>query len=160
VIVLVSSAGFLALGRYGSLDMTLTCWLTSGLLAAERWTAAPERRRWLYVVAVAAALGLLTKGLVALVFVGRISPLFPALARRPIPLRPTAYLGPLLAFLAVAAPWYVAAGVLDPEYLRTFFLVHHLERFTGEVTTFHRAPWWYYVPALALMFFPWSFLLP
>jgi 4-amino-4-deoxy-L-arabinose transferase-like glycosyltransferase len=63
-------------------------------------------------------------------------------------------------FVAVAGPWYVAAGVIDPAYLREFFLVHHLERFTSEGTTFHAGAWWYYGPALLLMMFPWSFLLP
>jgi 4-amino-4-deoxy-L-arabinose transferase-like glycosyltransferase len=160
VLVTLSSAGFLALGRYGSLDMLLTCWLTLGLTAAERWIASPDRRGWLYVVAVTAALGMLTKGLVAPLFLAGIPLAYAAVARRPIPLHPKAYAGPLLAFLAVAGPWYVTAGVLDPDYLRDFLLIHHMQRFTGDVNTFHPGPWWYYGPALALMLFPWSFLVP
>src|SRR5262249_16469293 len=61
---------------------------------------------------------------------------------------------------AVAGPWYVAVGVVDPDYLRDFFLIHHLKRFTSQGTTFHAGPWWYYAPALALIFFPWTALLP
>jgi 4-amino-4-deoxy-L-arabinose transferase-like glycosyltransferase len=161
LLVLVSSIGFLGLGRYGSLDMLLTCWLTLGLTAAERWTAAPDRRGWLYVVAVAAALGMLTKGLVAPLFLAAIPLAAALIERRRIPLAPGGYLGPLAVFVAVAAPWYAVAGVLDPSYLRDFFLVHHLERFANEESnTFHPNPWWYYGPALALMLFPWSFLLP
>jgi 4-amino-4-deoxy-L-arabinose transferase-like glycosyltransferase len=63
-------------------------------------------------------------------------------------------------FVLVAAPWYVAAEVLDPGYLRDFFLQHHLARFASDGTSFHPGPWWYYAPALLVLFFPWSFLLP
>ncbi|MGH7893741.1 MAG: glycosyltransferase family 39 protein [Candidatus Binatia bacterium] len=160
VAVLISSIGFLGLGRYGSLDMLLTCWLTLGLTAAERWTAAPERRRLLYLAATAGGLGMLTKGLVAPLFIGAIPLVHAIVARRRIPRTPRAYVGPALAFLAVAAPWYVAVGLLDPTYLRDFFLVHHLARFSEDRTTFHAGPWWYYGPALLLLFFPWGMLLP
>jgi len=160
VAVLLTSAGFLAIGRYGSLDMLLTCWLTLGVAAAERWTAAPERRSLLYVAAVAAGLGMLTKGMIAPLFVGAIPLVFALLTRRPIPRSPLAYAGPLLAFVAVAAPWYATAQVLDPDYLREFFLVHHLARFSEDTTTFHAGPWWYYGPGVLLVLFPWSLVLP
>jgi 4-amino-4-deoxy-L-arabinose transferase-like glycosyltransferase len=63
-------------------------------------------------------------------------------------------------FAIVAAPWFVAAEMLDPGYLPDFFLRHHLARFASDSSSFHPGPWWYYAPALALLFFPWSFLLP
>jgi 4-amino-4-deoxy-L-arabinose transferase-like glycosyltransferase len=63
-------------------------------------------------------------------------------------------------FTLVTAPWYVAAGLLAPEYLRDFFLVHHLDRFARSSPAFHSGPWWYYAPAIAALLFPWSVLLP
>jgi 4-amino-4-deoxy-L-arabinose transferase-like glycosyltransferase len=159
VLVLVTSAGFLCLGRYGSLDMLLAAWLTVGLLAAERYTADPSRLRMLLVAAAAAGCGMLTKGLVAPIFIATVPAVHAYLTGRRLP--PRRALGAALAvFVVVAGPWYVAAGVVDPAYLREFFLVHHLTRFTSTGTTFHAGPWWYYAPALALIFFPWSPLLP
>ena len=159
VLVLTTSAGFMCLGRYGSLDMLLTCWLTLGLFAAERATALPERHVFAAAAGVAAGLGMLTKGLVAPLFIAGIPFLHVWIAGRRIPPMHALLLA-ASAFIVVAAPWYAAVGIVDPAYLREFFLVHHLERFTSDGTTFHAGPWWYYAPGLALMFFPWSLLVP
>jgi 4-amino-4-deoxy-L-arabinose transferase-like glycosyltransferase len=102
---------------------------------------------------------MLTKGLVAPLFVAGIPLMHALLAGRPLP-RFRAWALALGVFLLVAGPWYVAAGVLDPAYLRELFLQHHLARFADSGTAFHPGPWWYYGPALALLLFPWSAILP
>lgn len=159
VLVLVTSAGFVCLGRYGSLDMLLTCWMTIGLLAAERATAEPDRHAPLLVAAAAAAAGMLTKGLVAPAFIGVVPLVHAWLTGRRLPSVGALGLA-LLVFLAIAGPWFLAVGVVDPDYLREFFFVQHLKRLVSHDSTFHAGPWWYYVPALALIFLPWSALLP
>ncbi len=159
VLVLLTCVGFLALGRYGNLDMLFTCWLTLGIVAAERYTARPERTGLLVLAAVAAGLGMLTKGLAAPLFVVGIPLLHAWLVGRPLP-RPRAWAYAAAVFLVVVSPWLVATWVVDPAYIRDFVLVHHIKRFTAEGTTFHAGPWWYYGPALVLMAFPWSLLLP
>lgn len=158
-IVLLTSGGFLGLARYGDLNMLLTCWITLGVVTAERWTAAPHRRGLLVVAASAAGLGMLTKGLVAPLFVAGIPLAHAWMAGRALP-RPRALALAAVVFLLVAGPWYVAVAAVDPGYLREFFLVHHLARFASHGARFHDAPWWYYGPALAAVFFPWSVLLP
>ena len=61
--------------------------------------------------------------------------------------------------LAVALPWYVWVGVrTHGEWPRGFFLVHHLQR-TLEPMEGHAGPFFYYIPAVVLSFFPWSLLL-
>ena len=159
VAVLATSGGFVGLGRYGSLDMLLACAMTIGLLAAERFTA-EGRRRHAAIAAAAAGAGMLAKGLVAPLFVGLVPLVHALIARRRLPRAPGPWLVAIAVFLAVAGPWYLAVWRIDPDYLREFFLVHHLERFTRDETTFHAGPWWYYAPALALLFLPWSLLLP
>jgi 4-amino-4-deoxy-L-arabinose transferase-like glycosyltransferase len=159
VLVLVSSAGFLGLGRFGNLDMLFTCWITLGLLAAERATAHPDRTGPLVAAAAAAGLGMLTKGLAAPLFVAAVPLVHARLVGRPLP-SPRAWAIAAVAFALVTAPWYVAAGLLAPAYLRDFFLVHHLGRFAEASPAFHTGPWWYYLPALAALLFPWSLLSP
>lgn len=139
--------------------MLVTCWVTIGVLAAERFTADPARRGLLVVAGAAAGFGMLTKGLEAPVFIAGIPLLHAWLVGRPIPgLR--AWTIAAAVVLLVAGPWYVAAAIVDPAYMRDFIVVHHLARATSGGTTFHAGPWWYYGPALALMLFPWSLLLP
>lgn len=159
VLVLASSAGFIALGRYGNLDMLLTCWITLGVIAAERAMARPAHSILAVAAGAAAGLGMLTKGLVAPLLITGVGFVQAWLVdRRTPPLRTLALAA--LAFTVVATPWYVAAGAVDPAYLREFFVVHHLRRFTVARAAFHSSPWWYYAPALVVMFFPWSLLLP
>ena len=63
--------------------------------------------------------------------------------------------------LLVAAPWYVAVGVLtDGVFLREFFGVHHFQRLTTSMEH-HSGPVFYYVLAVLIGIFPWSsFAIP
>jgi 4-amino-4-deoxy-L-arabinose transferase-like glycosyltransferase len=159
-VVLVTAGEFAALGRYANLDMLLTLWITLGLFAVHRWTVRAERGASLVPAAVFAALGTLTKGLVAPVLVAGIGLGYLAVTRR-LPLLRRARLGrAALAFLAVAGPWYLAAGLTDGDYLHELFVRHHFQRYFQEARYLHPGPIYYYLPMLLLCFLPWSVLLP
>jgi 4-amino-4-deoxy-L-arabinose transferase-like glycosyltransferase len=58
-------------------------------------------------------------------------------------------------YLLLVLPWYVAAEVRNPGYLRYFFLEEHVARFL--TTRFEReAPWYFYAGVLAAGVFPWT----
>jgi len=159
-VVLVTACEFAALGRYANLDMVLTLWVTLGILAVHRWTQRAEAGRSLRLAALCAALGMLTKGLVAPVLIGLVALLYLAVTRQ---LRLLAHAGLASSagvFMAVAGPWYLAAGLVQPDYLREFFLLHHYRRFVESAPYLHPGPIYYYVPMLLMGFFPWSVLLP
>src|SRR2546428_5211120 len=79
-----TSAGWFGLARYGSLDMTLTACLTVGVLAGLAWLERPAPRRGPLAPYVAAGLGLVVKGPLALLLVA--GPLaLAALVQRPPP---------------------------------------------------------------------------
>jgi 4-amino-4-deoxy-L-arabinose transferase-like glycosyltransferase len=61
----------------------------------------------------------------------------------------------VLVLLGVAAPWFIAVSLANPEFPRFFFIHEHFERF---LTTAHgRAePVWYFVPVLAVGPLPWT----
>lgn len=63
--------------------------------------------------------------------------------------------------LAVALPWYIWVGVrTDGEFLRGFFLEHHLGRAMQSMEG-HGGSIWFYPAAILAGFFPWSvFALP
>jgi len=117
--------------------------------------------RW-YAGYASAALAVLTKGLVSLVFVG-----FPAAGylllsgewRRWREFRLSSGLGLLLL---LAAPWHILAGMRNPGFFWFYFINEHVLRFLGR-----RYPRDYNkIPALAywglhlLWLFPWSLYLP
>lgn len=152
--------GFAICGRFLVLDSLLAWWVTAALFAA--YSAVESQRvrlRWWTISAVCCALGVLTKGPVALVLVAPVVAAHLWLSRHRT--RPT--LAQWLAYGAIvfllAAPWYIAVTVRDPVFAWHFLVDHHLARFFG--SEYHAQPFWYYVPIIAAACLPWSlFLIP
>src|SRR2546430_12859422 len=60
----------------------------------------------------------------------------------------------LVAFAAIALPWFVAVSVAHPDFPGYVFLRETLARVTTR--SFHRtAPFWYYLPIVPVAAFPW-----
>ena len=150
--ILATSAGWIAFSRIGVTDLPMAAAFSAAMLLSLRWVDQGDRR---LLPAAAALLGLavLAKGLVPLVLA---VPLFWAARKHwRDALRP----GPLLAFFAVAAPWYIAVSVRHGSgFVDEFFLRHHFERFAGDALK-HVQPFWFYVPVFVALLFPWSPLI-
>jgi 4-amino-4-deoxy-L-arabinose transferase-like glycosyltransferase len=162
-IVVGSSALLVGLAHFVTLDMGLTCFMTLALgsfLIAQRDAAtAAETRFWMLAAAAGVALGVLSKGLPALVLPGAVLVLY-SLWQRDAALWSRLHLGKcLLLFLAIAAPWFIAVSLANPGFPRFFFWYEHFERF---LTRAHNryAPWWYFTPVLAAGMSPWTLLAP
>ena len=160
---LVSSPYFLALAGIVTLDMGLTLWTTATLCAwllAERAReGSGERLRWMLFAWAAMALAVLSKGLVGIVFPAA-TLLFTCLARRDFsPLRRLELGYGLIVFVMIAAPWFIAVSMANPEFPEFFFIHEHFQRF---LTTTHRRtePWWYFLPIAIAGFLPWMCALP
>ena len=120
------------------------------------------RRAAALLIPVGMALGVLAKGplgcLLPLVVI-----LLDLLRRRRLQL-PFAHPGRVLAlaalFLALAAPWYVLIlRAHGDAFLQHFFGFSNLQRLTSVVDR-HDGPWWFYLPVVVLLLFPWSLYLP
>jgi 4-amino-4-deoxy-L-arabinose transferase-like glycosyltransferase len=119
--------------------------------AGERWTA----RAWSALGWVAIALGVLTKGPVALAV--------PLLVAIPYALWRRAGrvlwspAGPLL-FLALVLPWVWAMARAVPEFLEYALVSETWRRMTTD--QFERTgPFWYFLPSLLIGALPWSFVV-
>ena len=159
---LATSPLYFALGRIATLDMTVTFFLTATLacfwFAHRRPRGAGERLLW-YGMFVAAALAVLTKGLIGVVIPGAVVALYLLFTRRWRVLGAVPWLGGILLFLAVAAPWHLWMAARHPRFLWFYFVHEHLLRYATDAT--HRwQPVWFFVPVLLLGFLPWSGLLP
>ncbi|MCU0670802.1 MAG: glycosyltransferase family 39 protein, partial [Myxococcota bacterium] len=158
-VMLGTSLLFVALGRFGGIDMVFTALLTAAVarLSVAANEAAASRRSAL-VVYVLVALATLVKGPVALALVA------PALVAAWITTREesAAWLVPwrgAATILAIAAPWYAAAAHADPLYIRTFLETHNLARFAGSEALAHQRSTLYYAIALPLACLPWTPLI-
>ena len=159
---LVSSPYFLGLGGIVTLDMGLTLWTTATFCA---WLAAESARdergrvRWMLLAWAAMALAVLSKGLVGIVIPAGALFVACVLRRDFSPLRRLEIGFGLTLFIAIAAPWFVAVSIANPEFPEFFFIHEHFTRF---LTAEHRRtqPWWYFMPILVAGFLPWMFALP
>jgi 4-amino-4-deoxy-L-arabinose transferase-like glycosyltransferase len=116
--------------------------------------AAPAR---LYLLAFYAlnALAMLAKGPVAPALAALILIAFCAVQRNPRAILRTLDPIGIIAFIAVAAPWYVLVQLHTPEFFRVFFLEHNLARF-GTNLYRHKQPFWYYIPVALVATLPWT----
>jgi 4-amino-4-deoxy-L-arabinose transferase-like glycosyltransferase len=157
--LLGSMAGFVLLNRTLLFDPLLTLWFTLALLLA--WDARPGDRFGPSLAAICLALAVLTKGLLAIVLFGGILLSASLWCREARPLKALLHPLPLLAFMAVAAPWHLLAAQRDPDFLWFYFVNEHWMRFLGErfPYDYYGGPWWYYLPRLLMFSLPWSPLL-
>lgn len=152
-----SWAYFLA-AQYLTLDMTLTASLTFALcsfLRAQTENAALGRKTWMLAAWGAAALAVLSKGLIGVVLPAVTLFIYIVLRRETVllgRLRPIA--GGVL-FLLIASPWFVAVQHRNPEFFDFFFIHEHFQRFAESG---HNRPgaWWYYIPILIVGLMPWT----
>jgi len=155
---LAVSPYFLIVGHLNLLDAGLTFFLTAAVFAFTRaQTAAPAsraERNWMLAAWAAAALGVLSKGIVVGVLAGGALIVYTALERDLKPWRRLHPVAGLPLFLVLTCPWFIAVSLRNPGFA-SFFFVH--EHFTRFLTTVHQRvePWWYFLPLLALGVLPW-----
>jgi len=153
------SAGiYVALGHMLTLDMGLSFFMSASVFAfalAQRDSAGEaERRRWMLLAWAAAALAVLSKGLVGIVLPGSAVALYVLVERDWTRLRRLHPFSGAILFLAIAAPWFAAVSAANPEFFRFFFIHEHFERFLTEEHGRYE-PAWYFIPVLLVGILPW-----
>ncbi len=163
--VLASLSLFTVMGQLLTLDMSLTFFMTlslAGFLLAQRERSA----RWMLLAWLAAALGVLTKGLVAAAVPAAVLVVYTLLTREFAAWRRLELKTGVPLFLLVTVPWHwLAAGRL-PDFLQFFFIHEHFARyltpsagrqepswFFGAVFLAGTLPWT--LPALRILFTGW-----
>jgi 4-amino-4-deoxy-L-arabinose transferase-like glycosyltransferase len=165
--ILCLSARFIFLGRFLTMDAVLCLFVLAALafahLAISQGGERARGRRlihgsyWL-LSALACGLGLLTKGPVILVLVLAPVLLCQLVDRRCAGPRWSNWIAYLSIAVGIAAPWYVAMSVRQPDFIAEFFWKHNVERFVSPFD--HQEPFWYFIPSLLLGMLPWTLLLP
>ena len=113
-LVLATSFGLFIFTRILIPDALVCLWLTVAMLCFWRSLQAPTRATAVGFAG-ACALGVLTKGLIGLVFPLLIVGVYLAATRRLDHLRRWHPVLAALAFFAIAAPWHIAAGLGNPR---------------------------------------------
>jgi len=140
---------FVILGQLMTLDMSLTFWMTAslaGFLLAQHKGSA--ERRWMLFAWSTAALGVLTKGLVAAAIPAAVLVIYSLWMRDYSPWRKLHLKLGLPLFLGLTVPWHWLAAQRLNDFLQFFFIREHFARFLTPIAERHE-PWW---------FFSWVFL--
>jgi 4-amino-4-deoxy-L-arabinose transferase-like glycosyltransferase len=151
------------LARRTLIDMPMTLAILVACDALHRVVTAERRTPagWLAAAGAALAAALLFKGVVGAAIPGLAVAgwLLWRLDLRPIWKRGLFAAG-LLSIVPVGL-WVRAlhARLGDPA-VHEFVFVNNVQRFTGGAAKGHDNPFWYYLPAIVIDFFPWSILLP
>ncbi len=159
VVALCVSPYFGIVGHLDLLDAGFSFWLTGAVfaftLAQTAEVGSREERRWMLIAWVAAALAILSKGIVVGVLTGVSLIVYSCIERdiRPWKRLHAAVGVPL--FLLVGAPWFIAVSIRNPDFPEFFFIHEHFARF---LTTVHQRvePWWFFLPPLLLGVLPWG----
>jgi 4-amino-4-deoxy-L-arabinose transferase-like glycosyltransferase len=159
--ILLSSVGFLAYGRSASTDMPLTAFLSAALATFAVAILHPGPARWkLWAGYVCLGLAILAKGPVALILAGGIVFAFWCLDERGGSIRAIRPVTGMFLALAVALPWYWLAFRQNGfSFIAVFFINHNFARYVTDVHH-HAQPFYYYIPVLAGLAFPWTGWLP
>lgn len=117
-------------------------------------SAIRARRGWMYVAWIAAALGMLSKGLEAVVLPGITFVIYTLVTRDWKRWKQLHVYGGIALFIVVAAPWYVLVSLRNPSFAYHFFIYEHFVRFLTPAA--HRpGGWWYFIPVLLFGLLPW-----
>jgi 4-amino-4-deoxy-L-arabinose transferase-like glycosyltransferase len=158
LVALAVSPLFVLVGHLNLLDAGFTFWLTGAVFAFAAAQSSEIRsqaeRRWMLLAWVAAALAVLSKGIVVGVLAGGALILYTALERDARPWKRLHCLLGVPLFLLITAPWFVLVTLRNPDFPGFFFVHEHFARF---LTTVHQRvePWWFFLPLLLIGALPW-----
>ncbi len=154
-LALASCFEFVKLARAATPDGAFIFFSTLTLVLY--WFGSREgRRSWYVPTAIAAALAVLTKGPAGVALPGLVIVLDLAWNRRLKALLDRRMIWACVAFVLVAAPWYIlVATETRGAYIRAFIGHENMNRFLSPMEN-HRGPFFYYLVAMLVFFAPWS----
>lgn len=149
-LVLGGNLFYVLAGHFNSLDMGVSFFMEltlAGFLLAQTASDARATRNWMLVAWAAAALSLLSKGLIGLVLPGAVLAAYTLLTRDFAVWKRLHILRGLIVFLLIGAPWFVAVSLANPEFAQFFFIHEHFQRFLTKVHGRYH-PWYDFIPLL------------
>jgi 4-amino-4-deoxy-L-arabinose transferase-like glycosyltransferase len=159
--VMATSPFFFVGAQYANHDMLVAGLITVAILAMARAVEQPPKVNlgWLMLGAVACALATLAKGLIGFVLPALV--IGPWLLMRGHWRQVVGLLHPVawIAFLVVAAPWFVVMQLRFPGFFDYFFVEQHFRRFLQSSFNNLQPPWFFALVLPALML-PWSAWIP
>jgi 4-amino-4-deoxy-L-arabinose transferase-like glycosyltransferase len=163
VVALAVSPYFELIAHLNILDSGFAFFLSGAVFAFALGQSSPEgsstERRWMLLAWFAAALAVLSKGIVVGVLTGAALVTYTIAERDARPWRRLHLMLGLPLFLLVTVPWFVVVSARNPSFAQFFFIHEHFARFLTKVHK-RTEPWWYFLSLLAIGALPWLLTVP
>jgi 4-amino-4-deoxy-L-arabinose transferase-like glycosyltransferase len=159
--IFATSSLVFALTRVVTLDMTLTFFLAGSLCYFLLVTqeSGGKRSLYLWLMYVFAALAVMTKGLVGIVFPGIIILVWTIVFNQWRDIKTYRIISGIFIFLLITLPWHILVQIKNPEFFHFYFFEQHFLRYLTDYAG-RTQPWWF-LPALFLGgLYPWVVFLP
>lgn len=160
--ILATTSLYFVMSHMITLDLPVTVFNTAtlmGCLFAYDAKTPRASATALWLAAVSAALAVLTKGLIGLVFPGLILLTYITLTHGWRRLWQLPIISSVFVFLLIAAPWHVIVNHRHPDFFYFYFIEQHFLRYTSKDIG-HYQPIWFFIPTLLAGLFPWVVFLP
>lgn len=161
-IILSTSTLYFVMSHMISLDLPVTVFIAAslyGLILSTQESNPGKCRLYLIAAAAAAALAVLTKGLIGVVFPAMIAATWIIILGEWRQLKRLPIISAFIVFLIIAVPWHLLVNYHNPEFFHFYFIEQHILRYTT-MDIGHYQPVWFFIPVLILSFFPWITFLP
>ncbi len=157
-LILGTSALFFVMTHMISLDLPVTVFISASLyfflLGIQSCT-----RYYFWGAAACAALAVLTKGLIGIVFPLMIIGVWISLTKQWKLLKQCYIPSSLFIFFIIAAPWHYIVNLYHPEFFHFYFIEQQFMRYTTNQIG-HQEPAWFFIPYFIVGCFPWCFFMP
>jgi 4-amino-4-deoxy-L-arabinose transferase-like glycosyltransferase len=159
-LLLATAPLYFGSAHYANLDLEVAVFISCSLLCfitgVQQQTYS---KAFLYTAYLFAALAVLTKGLIGLVFPLLIIGSWIALQGQWRLLKNIHLFSGILIFSALVLPWYVLVQKANPNFLHYFFVTQHFTRFLSAAEFNNKTVFWFYLPIVLGGFFPWTIFL-
>ncbi|MDD4160071.1 MAG: glycosyltransferase family 39 protein [Synergistaceae bacterium] len=145
---------YFAIGTITLTDMPLSFFLTAAL-SAFYYGHIKGDRRWFLIFYASVALGLLTKGLIAIVLPGGIIFWYIVFTKKWRLIVDALYLPGIALFFIIAFPWFYMVSRENPDFLYFFFIREHFLRYATKIHNRYE-PFWFFLPMIPVGLMPWT----
>jgi len=157
-IILATSVGYVLIGRFAMIDMLMTFLLSGSLFCLLTAHIKQKPRYYLFSYGFM-GLAFITKGAIGLVLPALIFLSYLAWTGDLGEIRRMRLGWGLVIIALIFIPWGIAISMQEPEFSHVFLWKQQMARFaTGFFG--RKRPFWFYLPILFALAFPWSLFLP
>lgn len=153
-IITALSLLYFAIGTINLTDMPLSFFITLALVSFYVGHRS-QNKKWYLLFYASMALGLLTKGLVAIVLPGGVVFWYIIFTRKWKLILEALYIPGILLFFGISIPWFWLVCRDNPDFFHFFFIQEHFLRYATKMHDRYE-PFWFFLPMIPAGIMPWT----